>query len=508
MARSLTAIATAIAVATAAFFLSSYYDSPLLQSTWLSKLSNSPKPSDSPSVSTLTKSLHPHLSSGAQIHFPGDSSFAIAADRWQNYAPPTFAAVVQVATEEDVQATVRWANSVDLPFLAISGAHGSTGSLGRFKAGVGIWMRELRSIDVLDDGPGASGKARIGGGVLSGEVVRELWEKGKMAVTGACECTGMVAPMLGGGHGWLQGQEGLMADNLISARVVLANGTAVTVSETEHPDLLWALKGAGHNFGIVTSFDYKILDRTSETEMWSWELFVFKHDRVADVYDLYNGLLGGSMGEQPVEVVHWSYFLNVPDVDPEHPAILFYVMYQSPTGVPSKYTDDFVSLAPVARSTGISTLPDFAVVGMLDMDGPFCQHGTTSLRFPISSVNYSIPALEEVMTTFSNLDPALNGSGDRENGVLMASFGFWNGTGLRPEREAEIEQMALVAGRNMRDSLVRGGGGRLYAYVNYAHGDESLEAMYGYEKWRVERLRGLKREWDPMGRFGWYAPIE
>lgn len=140
------------------------------------------------------------------------------------------------------------------------------------------------------------------------------------------------------------------------------------------------------------------------------------------------------------------------------------------------------------------------------------------------------PALEEVMATFSALDPALRGSGvifeafslqavqrvpaastaypDRENGVLMASFQFWNATGLMPEREREIEEMAFVAGREMRDSLLKGAGGRLNAYVNYAHGDEGLEAMYGYESWRVERLRGLKRVWDPEGRFGWYAPIE
>lgn len=137
-------------------------------------------------------------------------------------------------------------------------------------------------------------------------------------VTGACECTGMVAPMLGGGHGWLQGRSGLLADNLLSARVVLANGSAITVSETEHADLLWALKGAGHNFGIVTSFEYEIVDRTRENEMWSWELFVFRHDQVRDVYGFANGLLDGRMGERPVELVHWSYFINVPDVDPEH----------------------------------------------------------------------------------------------------------------------------------------------------------------------------------------------
>lgn len=124
--------------------------------------------------------------------------------------------------------------------------------------------------------------------------------------------------MLGGGHGWLQGRQGLLADNMVSLRLVLADGSVITVSDTENTDLLWALKGAGHNFGIVTSFEYKIHDRTPETEMWSWEQFVFRQDQVRDVYGIANSMLGGSVSEQPVELLHWSYFLKIPDIDPEH----------------------------------------------------------------------------------------------------------------------------------------------------------------------------------------------
>lgn len=345
------AIAIAAFACLASLFVLPFDSHPLHFSSPLSSLrhhigNNNPPPYP---IANITNTLGPLLSPAAQIHLPGSAGFNTSTDRWQEYAPPSFAVVVQVASEQDVQETIRWANEASLPFLAISGGHGVVTSLGRFKDGVGIWMRELRGVEVLESGP--RGKARIGGGALSGEVVHGLWEEGKMTgeffsllegcparcspravlcfpspwvleadfrstVTGACECTGMVAPMLGGGHGWLQGRDGLLADNLISARLVLANGSAITVSETEHPDLLWALKGAGHNFGIVTSFEYQIEDRTPETEMWSWELFIFRHDQLRDVYELANGMLGGSMGEQPVELSHWSYFLRMPDVDP------------------------------------------------------------------------------------------------------------------------------------------------------------------------------------------------
>lgn len=138
----------------------------------------SPTRHDGPlAIANITNSLGPLLSADAETHLPGSAGFNTCTDRWQDYAPPTFGVVVQVASEGDVQETVKWANHVGLPFLAISGGHGVVVSLGRFKGGVGIWMRWMNGVEVLEGGE----KARVGGGVLSGEVVRKLWEGGKMA---------------------------------------------------------------------------------------------------------------------------------------------------------------------------------------------------------------------------------------------------------------------------------------------------------------------------------------
>ena len=92
-------------------------------------------------------------------------------------------------------------------------------------------------------------------------------------MTGACECVGLTAVALGGGHGFLQGYHGLLSDQILSVRLVLANGTAITVSSTSHPDLFWALQGAGHNFGVVVSFEWKIYDVDFENgkDVWSVE---------------------------------------------------------------------------------------------------------------------------------------------------------------------------------------------------------------------------------------------
>lgn len=139
----------------------------------------------------------------------------------------------------------------------------------------------------------------------------------------ACDCAGIVAPMLGGGHGWLQGQYGLLADNLISANLVLANGTALVVSSSSYPDLFWALRGAGHNFGIVTSVEYRIDDVPSGTDeaSWAYEEYVFRQDRLEALFRLANDLLLGGSGEgqtKPVELTHYGHFEHRAEVDPEN----------------------------------------------------------------------------------------------------------------------------------------------------------------------------------------------
>ena len=131
-------------------------------------------------------------------------------------------------------------------------------------------------------------------------------------MTGICECVGISAPILGGGHGWLQGQYGLAADQIISARLVLPNGDAVTVSQDSNPDLFWAIRGAGHNFGLVTEWEYRIYD--VQNPKLSYEIFIFSGDKLEALYELTNRM----MKTQPPEVTHWGYIIKVAEIDPDH----------------------------------------------------------------------------------------------------------------------------------------------------------------------------------------------
>lgn len=107
--------------------------------------------------------------------------------------------------------------------------------------------------------------------------------------TGSCLCVGMVGPAFGGGHGVQQGVHGLISDNVIKMNVVLANGTAITVSESSHTDLWWAMRGAGHNFGILTSFEMKIYPVTVES--YFYRNYFFTGDVLEPFFEELNNFL-------------------------------------------------------------------------------------------------------------------------------------------------------------------------------------------------------------------------
>jgi fumiquinazoline A oxidase len=89
---------------------------------------------------------------------------------------------------------------------------------------------------------------------------------------GTATCVGMIGATLGGGVSTLQGAHGLLIDTLVSVRLVTAEGNAITVSAEENPDLFWGIRGAGHNFGIITSATYNIFDSTNAGQVLSADI--------------------------------------------------------------------------------------------------------------------------------------------------------------------------------------------------------------------------------------------
>ncbi|KAF5710069.1 transcriptional regulatory [Fusarium mundagurra] len=399
---------------------------------------------------------------------------------------------------------IRYANEHGIPFLARSGGHGATEALQLAKDVIVVDLRDQNDVEIAGDGK----SARIGGGASVKKVVNELWTAGKQTVTGICECVGVSAPAFGGGHGWLQGQYGLASDQVISARVVLPNGDAVTASEDSNPDLFWALRGAGHNFGIVTEWEYRIYDINNPK--WSYEIFIFLGEKLEDVLELTNKM----MKTQPPHLTYWIYIVNIPEIDPDKPIIWYAVISDGAAQEARDYAKSLHDLGPINVNAGEASMPELAAITLMSDDSVGCAKGFTGLRYPIGLKTYDLLAVRKVFNEIADISkriPEFAGSfflleGYSTHGVKAIDAK----NSAFPHRDDEIlvtpyilykpnatlDGLAQEHGEKLRRHLLEASGDpqHLRAYVNYAHGFESLEEMYGHETWRIEKLKALKKK--------------
>src|SRR5579859_3558156 len=165
------------------------------------------------------------------------------------------ALIARCAGPTDVSRAVGFAREHGL-VLAVRGGGHNGGGLGTCDDGVVIDLSLLKTIQVDPD----ARTVRVGGGCTWGEVDRATGEHGLATPSGIISTTGVGGLTLGGGLGHLTRKCGLTIDNLLEADVVLASGERVRASAEEHPDLYWALRGGGGNFGVVTSFLFRLHD--------------------------------------------------------------------------------------------------------------------------------------------------------------------------------------------------------------------------------------------------------
>ncbi|MFG2111200.1 FAD-binding oxidoreductase [Streptomyces sp. NPDC048718] len=163
------------------------------------------------------------------------------------------AAVARCADTTDVRAAIWFARDAGMDLSVRGGGH-SGGGLCLVDDALMVDLSALRWVRVDP----AARTATVGGGSLLGDLDHEAHGFGLATPAGIMSTTGVGGLTLGGGHGYLTRAYGLTVDNLLAADVVLADGTAVTASADEHPDLYWALRGGGGNYGVVTSFTYAL----------------------------------------------------------------------------------------------------------------------------------------------------------------------------------------------------------------------------------------------------------
>jgi FAD/FMN-containing dehydrogenase len=265
-----------------------------MSSTTMRKLDGTETTVDDAALSALDGTL-----SGRLIR-PGDPDYDEARALWNAMIDRRPGVIARVRDVSDVARSVRFAKDHDL-LLAIKGAGHNIAGRGVCDGGMVIDFAEMKNIDV---DPG-SRIARVEAGCTLGDLDAATQPHGLAIPVGINSTTGIAGLTLGGGFGWLSRKHGLTVDSLRSAQVVTADGEEITASETENPDLFWAIRGGGGNFGVVTSFDFAL--HPLGPEIFSG-LVIHSFDQAEPILKEYRRVVAGA----PDEVTTWAVLRKAP----------------------------------------------------------------------------------------------------------------------------------------------------------------------------------------------------
>jgi FAD/FMN-containing dehydrogenase len=188
-----------------------------------------------------------------QLVRPGDPTYDEHRHIWNGSIDRFPALIARCAGGADVIQAVKFARRTGLPVAVRGGGHSFPGH-STCDGGLVIDLGMMKGIRVDPEGRTARAQA----GVLLGELDREAQAFGLAVPAGIVTTTGLAGLTLGGGIGWLMRKYGLTIDQLLAVDLITADGQFVKASEKEHPDLFWGIRGAGGNFGIVTEFEFRL----------------------------------------------------------------------------------------------------------------------------------------------------------------------------------------------------------------------------------------------------------
>ncbi|KAF5602432.1 uncharacterized protein FSUBG_7739 [Fusarium subglutinans] len=450
----------------------------------------------------LTNEYH-GWSSNTSINFAGSSDFFASTERWTTFSAPSYATVISPGTEGDVAKIIKLATMHNIPFLATGARHGYTTTLGKLQNGLAIDLSHFKEFQLDADAKTLT----VGPGVTVGEIFDPLFNAGFDIQTGSAPCPSFIGVTLGGGVGRFQGAYGLLSDALISVRLIIANGEVLEVSRTSHSDLFWAIRGAGANFGVVTSATYSVHPLKNNGDMFVAE-FIVPPRRRSEYFRIME-----SMSPLPAELS--SLLLNSFNTTINQTQLYSHWAYKGTETVARKHLSPILKMNLTATQMRVLPWNRLVENTFAGAAVTVCQPNTNRNLYTLSMRNYSASTWEAVsskLATFYARYPQARSSSllyeffpnqamaaiplDESAFPRRDTTAYINLILTSSTHDNEIDDVLARFGEDIRrDVAATSGYSEITTFVNYAHGDETLEQIYG--KGKLARLAALKRIWDP-----------
>ncbi|KAI1329262.1 FAD-binding domain-containing protein [Xylariaceae sp. FL0255] len=446
------------------------------------------------SISNITQELGSQLSAGASI-----SAGSSAAPRWSAYDAPSPGYTITVIEASDVAKTIQYCSEKGVNFLAQSGAHSSPTTFHIGSNDVVINLAAINYTKVSDDGTTMA----VGAGAMNSDIIQAAFESNGIVLSGGCNCVGVFLLEEGSVTSWA-----MPVDNLISLDIVLANGTMLTTTKTDYPDLFWALGGAGPNFGIVTSFTIKVHPKTESTlSMVNAELY-FTGDKLEAYIDAVNNL---NMTSLMVNEWGFGYQNSTPYI---YSGIIY---LDNDEAAAREAFKSLYDIGPAALSEGV-----LAYNHLNDQNDDFCT--IDGLRKPSWHVGLKTLDYPTWQSVWDEMVSFVDQTGLNSTRVLVETYSPYLAREIGdqyvcyPHRAINFHAVfqSLYVDSSW-DNAVEDLGSKIRTlwqstdgfethrtYINFAHGDEAPEIIYGES---LPRLKELKAAWDPENRFDQWLPI-
>jgi FAD/FMN-containing dehydrogenase len=427
---------------------------------------------------------------------PGEAGYEEHRLVWNGMIDKRPALIARCASVADVVHAVNFAREEGVILSVRGGGHSFAG----FSTCDGGLVLDLSLMNTVEVDPERR-RARVGGGATWSVFDAATHAHGLATTGGLISTTGVAGLTLGGGIGWLQRKCGLACDNLLSVELVTASGDVVRASAGENPELLWALRGGGGNFGVVTTFEFRL--HPVSTVLGG--LMLFPHDRAAEVMRFYRDYLG----DCPDELTTWLSVITAPAAEfipsdlQGNPSLAVLACH---CGVPEDAEPAIQPLRDLGPAVDlIDSMPYPALQSMLDEDlppGVRCYLKSGYLADLTDTVIDTVVEHTKVMpSAASTLDVHHMGGalgripddatafGDRRSAYCFNVVGVWKDPVDDATNGDWVKAFAAAL-----EPLGTGG-----IYVNFAADPDRVRVAYSEAKY--ERLRAVKREYDPTNLF-------